>query len=218
MIKLTNVSKSYKLKNGRIVILDDVTHTFHEGQNIGIIGANGAGKSTTMRIISGSESPTQGRVKRNARISWPLGFASGFNSSLTGEENLRFISRIYGQDIRRVREYVKDFSELGEFLYEPVRNYSSGMKSRLAFSLSMAISFEFYLIDEITGVGDASFQEKCHHAFEEKRNQATLLMISHSMETIRSYCESIIVLNDGKFNYFDKLDDGIEFHSKLQQL
>lgn len=213
MIEFFNVSKSYKLNKGRKMILDNVTHTFHQGVNVGILGVNGAGKSTTMRIISGSEAPSSGKIKRSSRISWPLGFASGFNSSLTGEENLRFISRIYNQDINAVRKFVIDFSELDDFMYEPIRNYSSGMKARLAFALSMAINFEFYLIDEITGVGDANFQKKCHHAFEEKRNNATLILISHSMDVVQSYCESVIVLDEGKFIYFKNINEGIEFYS-----
>ena len=155
MIALHNIAKSYPLPRGKKVVLDDVNITFRPGENMGILGLNGAGKSTLMRIIGGAELPDSGKVVRKSRVSWPIGFAGGFHGSLTGRENLRFTSRIYGSDIRKVTEFVEDFSELGPYMDMPVRTYSSGMKSKLAFGLSMAIGFDFYLIDEAYSVGDA---------------------------------------------------------------
>ena len=154
MIELSHVCKSYGLPHGRKVVLDNVSHIFREGVNMGILGLNGAGKSTLMRVICGAESPDKGRVKRTSRVSWPIGFSGGFHGSLTGRENMRFTCRIYGANIRQVTDFVEDFSELGPYMDMPIRTYSSGMKAKLAFGLSMAIGFDFYLIDEGYAVGD----------------------------------------------------------------
>ena len=147
MIELQHVCKSYPLKEGQHVVLDDVNLRMEEGKNIAILGLNGAGKSTLIRIIGGAEAPDSGKVIRTSRVSWPIGFSGCFHGSLTGRENLRFVSRIYGADIREVTRYVEDFAELGDYLDMPVKTYSSGMRSKLAFGLSMAIQFDFYLID-----------------------------------------------------------------------
>ena len=162
MIALEHVYKSYPLKEGRNLVLNDVNLRMEEGKNIAILGLNGAGKSTLIRIIGGAEAPDRGRVIRTSRVSWPIGFAGCFHGSLSGRENLRFVSRIYGADIRKVTEYVENFAELGPYLDMPVKTYSSGMRSKLAFGLSMAIQFDFYLIDEAFSVGDAPFRKKSH--------------------------------------------------------
>ena len=148
-------------------MLDQLSAVFEEGVSVGILGRNGAGKSTLLRILGGAEQPDSGRVIRKGRVSWPIGFSGGFNGSLTGEENARFVARIYDADIDRVIEFAKDFAEIGDYFQMPVRTYSSGMKARLAFGLSMAIDFDTYLVDEVTAVGDATFQERCREAFAE---------------------------------------------------
>ena len=160
MIELQHICKSYPIKDGKHVVLDDVNLRMEEGRNIAILGLNGAGKSTLIRIIGGAEAPDSGRIIRTSRVSWPIGFAGGFHGSLTGRENLRFVSRIYGADIKAVTRYVEEFAELGPYLDMPIKTYSSGMKSKLAFGLSMAIRFDFYLIDEAFSVGDAPFRVK----------------------------------------------------------
>lgn len=210
MIQLDHISKRYRLENGRWKhVLNDISYTFHEGTSMGILGLNGAGKSTLLRIICGSEAPDKGSVKRTSRVSWPIGFSGGFHGSLTGRENMRFTCRIYGADIKKVTEFVEDFSELGPYMDMPIRTYSSGMKSKLAFGLSMAIGFDFYLIDEGYAVGDASFREKAERLFVERRKTSTLLVIAHSTSVIKKNCDNAAILKDGRLHLFNKLDDAL---------
>lgn len=215
MIELQHIYKSYPLKEGKHVVLDNVNLTIREGRNIAIMGLNGAGKSTLIRIIGGAELPDKGRVVRTSRVSWPIGFAGGFHGSLTGRENLRFVSRIYGADVKKVTEYVEDFAELGPYMDMPIKTYSSGMKSKLAFGLSMAISFDFYLIDEAFSVGDATFRKKASRALKERTSQATLIFVSHSISAIRKNCVEGAVLNGGKLTYYPLLEDAIRHYSEI---
>ena len=157
MIEVHNLSKAYPLKHGMNQVLDDITITFPTGENIGILGHNGAGKSTLLRILANIEQPDSGDVIRHQRVSWPIGFSGGFNGSLTGAENSRFVARIYGADVDEISKYTWEFSELKDYFFMPLRTYSAGMRARLAFSLSMAIDFSVYLIDEVTAVGDKPF-------------------------------------------------------------
>lgn len=215
MIELSHVCKSYGLPHGRKVVLDNVSYRFREGVNMGILGLNGAGKSTLMRIICGAESPDEGSVKRTSRVSWPIGFSGGFHGSLTGRENMRFTCRIYGANIRQVTDFVEDFSELGPYMDMPIRTYSSGMKAKLAFGLSMAIGFDFYLIDEGYAVGDASFRAKSERVFQERKAHSTLLVVAHSTSVIRSNCDNAAILKDGRLFFFDTLDDALSTYEGM---
>ncbi|WP_106746467.1 ABC transporter ATP-binding protein [Yoonia maritima] len=215
MLAFDRVSKVYKLKGVRKVILDDLSFAFPEDRNVAIMGKNGAGKSTMMRLLAGSEPPTTGHVYRSLRVSWPLGFAGGFNGSMTGIENIRFVSRIYGQDTERVIEYVKDFAELGPSLQLPIKTYSSGMKARLAFGLSMAINFQVYLIDEITAVGDETFRKKSNAVFQEKLKSSQIIMVSHSAATIKEYCDCGLLLNNGGVTFYDDVGDLLRDYKSL---
>ncbi|MGC8202969.1 ABC transporter ATP-binding protein [Aliiroseovarius sp. PTFE2010] len=215
MLSVQNVSKSYELKGVRKNILQDLSFDFPDGKNCAIMGRNGAGKSTFMRLLAGTEPPDSGRIYRSARVSWPLGFAGGFNGSMTGIENVRFVARIYGQDTEAVIQYVKDFSELGPSLKLPIKTYSSGMKARLAFGLSMAIDFEMYLIDEITAVGDEQFKKKSQAVFNEKLGKSQIIMISHSANTIRDYCDCGILLEHGRIRYFSHVDDLLKEYRRV---
>ncbi len=212
MIELIGVEKSYPGKHGRIHVLRGIDAQIPSDVSVGILGANGAGKSTLLRIIAGAERPNYGRVVRSGSISWPLGFSGSFATSLSGAENLRFVSRIYNADIERVTEFVSQFSELGPAMNEPVRSYSTGMRSRLAFALSMAIDFQTYIIDESLAVGDADFYAKCEAIFEERRQRSNILMASHSPETIRRYCSKTGVMYRGKLTLFDSVDEGYDFY------
>jgi capsular polysaccharide transport system ATP-binding protein len=171
------------------------------------MGRNGVGKSTMLRLIAGTEPPDAGRVRRTTRVSWPLGFTGGFNGSMTGIENIRFVSRIYGRDPRRVIDYVADFAQLGPYLRLPIRNYSSGMKARLAFGLSMAIDFDIYLIDEITAVGDEEFRKKSKAEFENRLAHSQIIMVSHSPGVIRQYCDCGLLLEGDRIRFFDRIED-----------
>jgi len=215
MIEFRNVSKAYEISNGKNIILDNVSFKFPEKRNIGVLGVNGAGKSTLLRLISGSEYADSGRIIRKGRYSWPLGFAGSFHGSLTGIENLRFACRIYGCDIKYVTDFVTEFSELGKYINEPIKTYSSGMRSRLAFALSMAIDFEVYLVDEIMGVGDKGFRRKCRAAFEAKRENSSIIMVSHDMNTVRDYSDIAILLTGEKLIIHEDVDEAIESYNKL---
>ncbi|KAA3504781.1 ATP-binding cassette domain-containing protein [Agrobacterium vitis] len=217
MIKLSNVFKFYRIKGGMKIILDHVSLDLRPGISYGILGINGAGKSTTMRLLAGTELPNSGTIRRTSRISWPLGFGAGLHPEMTGKENIRFVAQIYGQEPRRAVEFVEDFAEIGAYINEPYKNYSSGMAQRLAFGLSMAIDFECYLIDEVTAVGDARFQARCHEEFAKRRARSDIIMISHSMDTVRDYCSRAIVLAHGVMHEFTNVDDAIEIYKKLNQ-
>nr|CAA6828269.1 MAG: Capsular polysaccharide ABC transporter, ATP-binding protein KpsT [uncultured Thiotrichaceae bacterium] len=215
MIEFIDVSKFYPVKHGRKNILDQVSFQFPENQNIGVLGRNGAGKSTLLRLIAGSELPDTGQIIRKGKFSWPLGFGGGFNGELSGEENLRFVSRIYDADLTGVISFVQGFSELGNALKEPVRTYSSGMRAKLAFGLSLAIDFDVYLIDEVMAVGDAQFRNKSRAAFEERRQTSSLIVVSHDMKTIRDYSDVIIILDQQRLKVYDDIDMAIETYKTI---
>jgi capsular polysaccharide transport system ATP-binding protein len=207
MIELVDIEKSYPGKHRRIHVLRGVTHTFNRGESVGILGQNGAGKSTLLRIICGSERPNYGKVYKDVSCSWPLGMSASFAGSLSGAENLRFVSRIYGADPEEVRDFVETFSELGKSIHEPIKTYSSGMRSRLAFGLSMAIRFQTYIIDEALGAGDVAFQAKCAAMFRDRKASADVIMVSHSIATIRQYCTRAGVLEGGQLTMYDTIDE-----------
>lgn len=213
MIELSNVTKAYGTAAGPAPILSGVDLTLQRGDSLGILGRNGAGKSTLLRIIGGAELPDSGTVRRTMSISWPLAFAGGFQSSLTGADNVRFICRIYGVDPDSCMDYVKDFTELGIYLYEPVRTYSSGMRARLAFASSMVVEFDCYLIDEIVAVGDSRFQAKCHEELFVKRADRARIIVSHDAGYIRHHCDRAAVLLDGKLLHFDSVDEAYDAYS-----
>jgi capsular polysaccharide transport system ATP-binding protein len=217
MLVFDRVSKFYRVKGIQKTILTDFSFAFPADRNVGIMGKNGAGKSTMMRLMAGIEPPDYGHVYRTSRVSWPLGFAGGFNGSMTGIENIRFVSRIYGQDTERVISYVSEFAELGPSLSLPIKTYSSGMKARLAFGLSMAIDFDVYLIDEITAVGDEDFKIKSKAVFQDKLAKSQIIMISHSPSTIQQYCDCGLLLEGDQIRFFDQIDDLLLAYKELNQ-
>lgn len=214
MIALENVTKVYETRYGFRTVLDNVYFRISKGEKIGILGCNGSGKSTLIRIISGAEPPTGGRVSRNMSVSWPLAFSGAFQGSLTGLDNLRFVCRVYSADIEPAIAFVEEFSDLGKYLWEPVKKYSSGMRARLAFALSMAVDFDCFLIDEIIAVGDSRFHEKCHTELFEKRKDRAMIIVSHNTDYIRNHCERAAVLIDGKLHLFDNADEAVPFYHK----
>ncbi len=216
MIHFENVVKTYRLNRSRKVVFRNLTGGLPKA-NIAILGANGAGKSTLLRLIAGTEVPDSGRVVRQGRVSWPLGFAGSFNGSLSGAENTRFVSRIYGKDTEHVIDFVEEFAELGAFFHEPFSTYSSGMRARLAFGVSMAVAFDCYLVDEITAVGDAKFKEKCHRMFKDKLRTSSIVMVSHSMGTLRDYCDMGAVVRDGELYLYDNIKDAIAEHERIMR-
>ncbi|QUS58861.1 ABC transporter ATP-binding protein [Pseudovibrio brasiliensis] len=216
MIEFRDVRKTYRLKGVTKTILSGLTARFPKGKNIGILGHNGAGKSTLMRLIAGAELPDSGQIKRNVNISWPLGFGGGFAGQMTGIENVRFVARMYGEDTERMVEFVEDFSELGPSMTLPIQTYSSGMRARLAFGISMAINFKCYLIDEVTAVGDARFKRKCDEVFQTKLKHANIIMISHSEATIKKLCDTACLLHEGNLTMYDSIDEALAVHRENQ--
>jgi capsular polysaccharide transport system ATP-binding protein len=215
MIKFDNVLKFYKIHRHRKIVLNYICINLEPGISYGIMGVNGAGKSTFMRLIAGTELPNSGRIQRSVRVSWPLGFSGGFHPNLTGRENIQFLARVYGANPRDIVEFVEDFAEVGPYIDAPVKTYSTGMAARVAFGLSMAINFECYLIDEVMAVGDARFRARCKVEFDKRKATSDVIMISHSLATIREYCDRGIVLADGQLHYFHDVDDAIELYNRI---
>ena len=215
MISVEHVSKRYLTRQGWRTVLHDINFTLQKGEKIGILGRNGAGKSTLIRLISGVEPPSEGEIKRTMSISWPLAFSGAFQGSLTGMDNLRFICRIYNIDIDYVKNFTEEFSELGQYLYEPVKRYSSGMKARLAFALSLAVEFDCYLIDEVIAVGDSRFAEKCRYELFEKRKERSIILVSHSHSAMKQYCDNAMVLENGHMHTFEDMDKAYEYYNAL---
>jgi capsular polysaccharide transport system ATP-binding protein len=215
MITLTNVVKTYHTLHGRRRILDDISLTIRRGESIAVMGRNGAGKSTLTRTISGLEKPDSGTVKREMSVSWPLGYFGAFHGAMTAADNAKFVARIYGLDAKTLLEQVEEFAQLGVYFRMPMNTYSSGMKGRLAMAVSLAVNFDCYLIDEITGAGDHRFQERCEAALYERRQNGSLIMISHSPETLRRYCDVGMLMDGGRLTRYDTVDEMIEAYHAL---
>ncbi|PID60223.1 MAG: ABC transporter ATP-binding protein [Gammaproteobacteria bacterium] len=216
MIRLVDVCKSYRTGQGRKVVLDRVSADFPVGKSIGILGLNGAGKSTLIRIIGKAEPPDRGRVECDQRISWPLGYAGGFVSTMTARENARFVARVYGEDIEYVEQFTREFSELGSYFDEPLNSYSAGMRGRFAFSVSLACNFEYYLVDEALETGDARYREKFRRAFEERRREASVILVSHNEQTIRRNCDMAAILHEGSLTLYADLQEALQRYNALQ--
>jgi capsular polysaccharide transport system ATP-binding protein len=215
MIICQDILKTYPAGHRRREILKSINFALHPGERMALLGRNGAGKSTLIKLIGGVELPDSGRVIRNMTSSWPIGFNGGFQGSLTGFDNARFIARIYGKSYPEIRDFVADFSELGEALAMPVKTYSSGMRARLAFALSLSIEFDCYLIDEVILVGDQNFHRKCHYELFEKRADRAMIIASHSMDIVREHCSRAVVLHNGEGKLFSDIDEAISFYDQL---
>ena len=212
MIRFDNLQKSFWTREGPKHVARNINAVFPSGVSVALLGRNGAGKSTMMQMIGGSVRPDAGDIQITGAMSWPVGFAGSFHRDLTGEQNVRFIARVYGVDTDELISFVEDFAELGAHFYLPVRSYSSGMKSRLAFGVSIGIPFDTYLVDEVTSVGDASFRRKSRLVFEERMRDAGAVVVTHSMAEVRQLCSAGAVLEDGELTYFDNVEDAIAQH------
>lgn len=214
MIRLDGIRKAYRTRAGLHTVLDGIDLNISPGEKIGILGRNGAGKSTLIRILSGAERPDSGIVNRDIKISWPLAFGGAFQGSLTGLDNLKFICRVYGVDYKDKILYVQEFAELGKYFREPVKTYSSGMRSRLAFAISMAIEFDCFLIDEVISVGDARFHAKCQEELFVKRSDRAFVIVSHELHNLREHCDKVYLLHLGKLLSFSSTDSAYEFYNQ----
>jgi capsular polysaccharide transport system ATP-binding protein len=212
MIQISNLVKCYPTRHGPHTVLDNISLNIRAGEKVGILGRNGSGKSTLIRLISGAEQATSGSVHRGMSVSWPLAFGGAFQGTLTGLDNLRFICRVYGTSTEDKIPYVQNFSELGEYLYEPVKTYSSGMRARLAFAISMVVEFDCFLIDEVVAVGDSRFHQKCDVELFQKRRDRAMIIVSHQPELIVAHCDRAVVLHRGNIHCFDEIDHAYEFY------
>ena len=214
MIQLENLTKIFSLEGQHKWVADDINATFPSRRSVALLGRNGAGKSTLLKIIAGTLTPTSGRVVSTGTISWPVGFAGSFHPELTGAQNTRFVARIYGVDTDELIAFVEGFAGLEAHFRLPFRTYSSGMKSRLAFGVSMGIGFDTYLVDEVTAVGDADFKIRSSEVFIERMKTAGAVVVSHSMPQVRKLCDASAVLHHGKLTYFDDVESGIAQHEE----
>jgi capsular polysaccharide transport system ATP-binding protein len=214
MIELQQVTKRYPIRGGMRTILDSVNLQVLPGERRGILGRNGGGKSTLVRIIGGAEPPCSGRVIHGMSVSWPMAFGGAFQSSLTGLDNLRFICRVYGVPIQDKISFVEEFADLGTYFYEPVSKYSSGMKSRLAFALSLVIDFDCFLIDETWSVGDKKLRERCEEELFLKRAHKAMVLVSHNPQFVKKYCQTSSVMLHGKLHNFNSVDEGYAFYEE----
>ena len=219
MIQVEQVYKRYRgFQGSPDWVLKDVSFTIPKGVSVGLIGRNGAGKSTLLRLIGKMDQPDRGAISHQGRVSWPIGLSGGFQGSMTGRQNVKFVARIHGgdADIRRVMHFVEDFAEIGEAFDRPVRTYSSGMKSRLSFGMSLAFDFDIYLSDEATAVGDASFRRKATEAFRERIGRASIVMASHSEGILKDLCEAGVWLEAGRAHWFDRIEDALAaYHQSI---
>ena len=212
MIALQNLTKTFHLHGTKKTVLKDANLVFPAGRSVALLGRNGAGKSTLLRLIAGTLDPSAGEVRLAGSVSWPVGFAGSFHGDLTGAQNTRFIARIYGVDSDELLDFTAGFADLGAHFHLPFRSYSSGMKARLAFGVSMGIAFDTYLVDEVTAVGDAAFRTKSNELFHARMQKAGSVVVSHSMGLVRELCDAAAVLEAGQLTYFEDVDDAIARH------
>lgn len=212
MIRFQNLCKTYLVDGSRKVVADDMTATFPTGVSVGLLGRNGAGKSSLLRMIAGTMDPDSGTITHTGTISWPVGFAGSFHPEMTGAQNARFVARVYGVDSDAMVDFVEDFADLGVHFRLPFRTYSSGMRSRLAFGVSMAIPFDTYLIDEVTSVGDAAFVAKSSAVLRDRLTASGAVIVTHSMPMLKNLCEAGAVLDRGRLFYYARIERAIEHH------
>ncbi|WP_459618477.1 ABC transporter ATP-binding protein [Bordetella sp. 2513F-2] len=218
MIELRNITKSYLTIKGRKYVFRDLSFTVPPGRNIALIGRNGAGKSTLMRLLCGLDMPDSGKIITDKKISWPVGLSGGFQGSLTGRQNVKFVCRVQGVSGEAMRECVRsvqEFAEIGSAFDEPVKTYSSGMRARVAFGLSLAFDFDYYLIDEAISVGDAHFRDKATAAFQDKVGKANVILVTHGMGQVRKMCDMVLLLENGQVTSFEDIDEGIKAYQQV---
>lgn len=215
MIRLEGVQKTFRLDGTQKIVARNLNFTFPAGQAVGLLGRNGAGKSSLLAMLAGTLQPDTGRVITQGTVSWPVGFAGSFHADMTGAQNSRFVARIYGVDTGQMIDFVRDFAGLGPHFHLPIRSYSAGMRARLAFGISMAVPFDTYLIDEVTAVGDGAFARKSSGILKERLQTSGAVIVSHSMPLLRDLCSAGAVLEDGRLFYYARIDKAIEHHDHL---
>lgn len=221
MIKIENLTKSYRTPAGRHYVFKDLNIELPSGKSVALVGRNGAGKSTLLRMIGGIDRPDSGNIITDKTISWPVGLSGGFQGSLTGRENVKFVARLYAKkdELKEKVAFVEEFAELGKYFDMPIKTYSSGMKSRLGFGLSMAFKFDYYLVDEVTAVGDARFKQKCADLFKARHAEASFLMVSHSLNSLKEFCDVALLINrENKVEFFQSISEAIKEYKTTENI
>jgi len=214
MIELRNLCKTFSLRGTHKTVADNLNVIFPHGRSVALLGRNGAGKSSLLKMIAGTMDPDSGYVVRKGSVSWPVGFGGSFHGDLSAAQNIRFVARLYGVDSIDLLDFVRDFAELGKHFYLPLKTYSSGMRSRLAFGVSMGIQFDTYLVDEVTAVGDVAFKDKCNVIFGERLKTSGAIVVSHSRKLVRRLCDSGAVLEGGKLSFYEDIADAVWQHKR----
>jgi len=212
MIEVVGITKSYRTAKGRNFVFKDLNFTIPDGRSVAILGRNGVGKSTLLRLLGGQDAPDKGYIRSSSSISFPVGLSGGFQGSLTGRQNVKFVARVYGKsqaELRGIVSYVETFAELGKYFDMPVNTYSAGMRGRLAFGLSFAFPFDYYLIDEALSVGDANFRKKAEDEFKKKIGSANMILVTHGVGQVKVFCDLVILLGKNEVKVFDDVDEGI---------
>lgn len=217
MIELRNIWKTYTLNGVTKHVARDITFTFPKGECVALMGSNGAGKSTMLKMLAGTVQPSSGKIVRHGSVSWPVGFAGSFHPDMTGAQNAKFVARLYGVDTEEMIAFSAEFAQIGGHINLPVRTYSSGMKSRLAFAMSMAVRFDTYLIDEITAVGDGAFKAKSNAILKERLEHSGAVFVSHSLEQMKDLCKSGVVMQKGRFFYYARVERAIEHYEHTME-
>lgn len=218
MIEFKNVTKSYRTNKGRQYVFRGLSFRIPENRNVALIGRNGAGKSTLMRLLGGLDTADSGKIISDRTISWPVGLSGGFQGSLTGRQNVKFICRVYGAEYEQMRKkvaYVEEFAEIGKYFDQPVKTYSTGMRARVAFGLSLAFDFDCYLVDEAMSVGDAHFKAKAAAAFQDRVDRANIILVTHGMNQVRKMCNFVMLVDRGEVSMFEDVEEGIAAYMKL---
>lgn len=219
-ISVEHISKKYKLYRGKADRLKDALHLTHKknyeefyalsdvnftvkkGETVGLIGTNGAGKSTLLKLLTGVLTPSEGQIEVNGKVSALLELGAGFNGEYTGLENIYFNGTLMGYTKEQMEKKVPEiiaFAGIGDYIYQPVKNYSSGMFARLAFALAINVEPDILVVDEALSVGDIYFQSRCFKKMDDiKRNGTTILLVTHDMSSVIKYCDKVVLLNHGK--------------------
>lgn len=214
-IRVRGLVKDYATNIGVTRVLDGISFDLGAGRKMAVLGNNGSGKSTLVKLVGGVEAPTSGTIEKDMFMSWPLGFSGGVEANMSGAASVRFIARLYGRPEDEALAFVEDFAELGRKIFLPVGVYSSGMRARLMFALTLAIDFECFLVDEVLAVGDARFQRKCHDALFVQRAHRAMLLVSHDANVIRNFCASALVLKRGRGRVFEDLELALSIYATL---
>lgn len=220
MIEVKNLTKSYSHNGKRKYVFKNLNFSIKDGESVCVLGGNGVGKSTLLRILGGIDFPDSGYINKNCSISWPFGVASGFQAGLTASENVKFVSKIFGthskKGIEEKIEIVRDFADIGDYFDRPYKTYSSGMKGRLSFGLSLAFKFDVYLLDEVLARGDIGFREKCKQAVKELKQFSSFIIVTHNYDFLKNNnIEKGFILHDQKMIEYDDVYLALKDCNKL---